>query len=64
MFDPPLASLTFVAPSFSSTAMDTSVSASILLASPIPLAQCTGFEMGETSQGHASSVEDVLSFWS
>ena len=58
VFDPPLTPLTFVAPSFSSTPMDTSVSASILLASPFPLAQCMGLEMGETSQGDASSIED------
>ena len=44
--------------------MDTSVSDSILLASSLPLAQCTGLEMGETSRGDANSVEDVLLFWS
>jgi len=49
VFDPPLTPLTFVALSFSSTPMDTSVSDSILLASPLPLAQCTGLEIGETS---------------
>jgi len=45
VFDPPLTPLTFVAPSFSSTSTDTSISDSILLASRIPLAQCTGLEM-------------------
>ena len=60
MFDPPLTPLTFVSPSFSTTPMDTSVSDSILLASPLPLVQCTGLEMDETSRGDATSVEDVL----
>ena len=59
-FDPSLTPLTFVAPSFFSTSTDTSVSDSILLASPLPLAQCTGLEMGETSRRGASSVEDVF----
>ena len=54
VFDPPLMPLTFVAPSFSSTPMDTSVSDSILLASPLPVARCTGLEMGETSWGEAN----------
>jgi len=63
VFDPPLTSLTFVTPSFSNAPMDTSVSDSILLVSPLPLAQCTGLEMGETSLGDASSVEDVLLSW-
>ena len=53
-FDPPLTPLTFVAPSFFSTPMDTSVSDSILLASPLPVARCTGLEMGETSWGEAN----------
>ena len=38
VFDPPLPPLTLVILSFSSTHMDTSVSDSILLASPLPLA--------------------------
>ena len=38
MFDPPSTSLAFVAPSFSSTPMDTSVSDLTLLTSPLPLA--------------------------
>jgi len=38
VFGPPLTPLTFVAPSFSSTPIDTSVSDLILLASPLPLA--------------------------
>jgi len=37
-YDPPLTSLPFVAPSFSSTPMDTSVSELTLHASPLPLA--------------------------
>jgi len=63
-FDPPLTPLTFVAPSFSSTPIDTSVSYSFLLASPLPLAQCMGLEMGETSRGNVCSVEDVSLSWS
>jgi len=64
VFDPPLTPLTFVALSFSSTLMDNSVSDLILLASPPPLAQCTRLEMGKTSRGDASSVENALLSWS
>ena len=62
-FDPSLTYLSFVAPSFSSTPMDTSVNDSILLASPLPLAQCTGLEIGENCRGDASSIEDVSLSW-
>ena len=58
-FDSPLTSLPFVTPSFSSTPLDTNVSDSILLASPLPLAQCMGLEMGETSWVDASPIDDV-----
>jgi len=51
VFGPPLTSLSLVAPSFSSTLVATSVSALTLLASPIPLDQCTSLEMGEISRG-------------
>jgi len=64
VFDPSLTSLPFVAPSFSSTPIDTSVSDSILLASPLPLAQCTGLEMDEVSRGDASDIEDDSLSWS
>jgi len=64
VFDPPLTPLTFVAPSFSSAPTDTSISNSILLASLLSLAQCTGLEMCETSRGDTNSVEDVLLSWS
>ena len=64
VFDPPLTSLSFIAPSFSSTPMDTSVSAPTLLASPLPLAQCIGLEMGETSKGDVSDLEDDSLEWS
>ena len=64
VFEPPLTPLTFVALSFFSIPMDTRFSDSILIASPLPLAQCTGLEMGETSRGDASSVEDDLPSWS
>ena len=59
MFDPPLTPLTFVALSFSRTPMGSSVSDSILLASPLSLAQCMGLEMDETSRGDARSVMNV-----
>ena len=51
VFDPPLTSWPLVAPSFSSTLVATSVSDSTLLTVPLPLAQCTGLEMRETSMG-------------
>ena len=56
--------MTFLAPSFSSTPIGTTVSALTSYASPLPLAQCTGLEKGEISRGDASSVEDVLLSWS
>jgi len=49
-FDLSLTSLPFVAPFFSSTPMDTSVSDLILLASPLYLAQCMGLEIGKISK--------------
>jgi len=58
VFDPPLSTLPLVAPSFSSSPVATSVNDSILLASPLPLAQCTGLEMGEISRGHVSVLKD------
>ena len=51
VFDSPLTSFPFVAPSFSSTRMDTSVSDLTLLASPFPLAQCMGLEKSEIFRG-------------
>ena len=59
VLDPPLTSLSSVAPSFSITPMDTSVSDLTLFASPLPLAQCIGSQMGEISRGDVSVVEDV-----
>jgi len=59
VFDPPLMTLSFVAPSFSSTPMDTSISYSNLLASPLPLDPCTGLAMGENSRGDVSVLEDA-----
>jgi len=64
VFDPPSTSLPFVAPSFFSTPMDTSVSKLTLLTSPLPLAQCMGLEMGEISSSDASILEDVSLVWS
>jgi len=58
VFDPPLTSLPLVAPSFSNTPVATSVSDSTLLASPLPLAQCIGLEMGQTSRVDVSVLED------
>ena len=58
MFDSPLISLLLVAPSFSSTPIATSVSELALLASPLPLAQCTRLEMGENSSGDVSVLEN------
>ena len=40
--------------------MNASVSDSTLLASPLPLAQCTGLEMGEISEGDVTVLEDDL----
>ena len=59
MVDPPLTSLPLVGPSFSSTPVATSVCESTLLASSLPLAQCTGLEIGETSRGDGSVLEDA-----
>jgi len=47
-----------VASSFSSTLVADSVSDLTLLASPFPLAQCPGLEMGQTSKGDVSILED------
>jgi len=38
--------------------MDTGVSDLTLLASPLPLAQCTELDMGEISGGDASDIKD------
>jgi len=59
VFHPPLTSIPFVAPSFSSTPIATSDSDSTFLTSFLPLAQCTGLEMGETSRGDGYLIEDV-----
>jgi len=61
VFDSPFTSLPLVAPSFSSTPTDTSVSDSTLLASSLHLAYCMGLEMGEASRRDASVLEDVWS---
>jgi len=64
VFDPPLSSLPLVALSFSNTLVATSVSNSTFLASPLPLAQCTGLEMGEICRGDVSVLEDDSLSWS
>jgi len=56
--EPPLISLSFVALSSSSTPMDTIVSDLTLLASLLPLAQCTGLEMGEKTKGDIRDIKD------
>jgi len=58
VFDPPVTSSLLVAPSLSNTLIATSISDSTLLASPLPLAQCTGLEMCEISRGDVSILED------
>jgi len=58
--NPPLSSLPFVALTFSSTPIDTIVTNLALLASLLPLAQCTGLEMGEVFTGDATILEDAL----
>jgi len=57
--DPPLTSLLLIAPSFSNTPIDTIVSDLALLASPLPLAQCIGLEMGDFSRGDVSAIADA-----
>ena len=64
VFDSPLTSLPLVVPSFCSTAIASSVNESTLLASPLPLAQRTGLEMGEISRVDVSIVEDDSLSWS
>jgi len=64
VFDPPLISLLFVVPSFSSTPLDIIISDLTLLAFPIPLAQCIGLEMDEFSKTDASVIEDDFLAWS
>ena len=59
VFDPSWASLLFVASSFSSTPIATSIRDSTLLVPPLPLAQCMGLEMGEISTGDVSVLEDA-----
>jgi len=61
MIDPPLVSLPFITPSLSSTPRDTTKGALHLLSSPLPIAQCTGLEMGESLRGDSICVEvDLL----
>jgi len=64
MFDSPLPYAPLVAPSPSSTPLVTSTSDSTLLDYPFPLAQCTGFEVGETSGGDVRTLEDDSLSWS
>jgi len=58
VFVPPLISLPLAAPSFSSTPIATIISDLTLLTSPLPLAQCTGLEMGGTSKVDVSVLDD------
>jgi len=64
VIDPSLSSLSYVASSLSSTPRDTAIGDLTLLASPLPLAQCTGLEMGESSNSDASFIKGSLLDWS
>jgi len=59
VFDPGLTFSPLVVPSSSSAPIVTSTSDSTLLDSPFPLAQCTGLEMGDTSGGDVSVLNDA-----
>ena len=59
-----MTSSSLVAPSSLSTASGTTFSALTLLASPLPLAQCTGLEIGEHSKGETSFIADAMIAWS
>ena len=59
-----MTSSSFVAPSFPSTPIGTTVSVLTLLASPLPLAQCTGLETDESFRDDVSILEDDLLTWS
>ena len=61
--DPSLTSLPFVTPSLLSAPSETTEGVLSLLSTPLPLAQCTGLEMGESPRGGASFVEDDLLDW-
>ena len=63
VINPLLTSLPFVAPSLSSTPRDTTKGVLCLLSFPLPLAQCTGLEMGEFLRGDASCVMDDSLDW-
>jgi len=62
-FDPPLTSSSLVAPSSLSTPIGTTISALTLHASPFPLAQCMGLEMGKLPRGDVSVLEDDFPTW-
>ena len=57
VIDPP-----YVVPSLSSTPNDTTDGVVSYLFSPLPLAQCTGLEMGESSRGDASLLRMICLF--
>ena len=63
MINPPLISLPFTVLSLSNTPRNTNIGDLILLASPLPLTQCTRLEIGETSKSDASFVKDNLLNW-
>jgi len=60
----PLISLLLVPPSLCSTPRDTTGDDLTLLASPLPLAQCTGLKTGKSSKGDAIFVKHYLLVWS
>jgi len=61
--DSPLTSSSLVTLSSTSTPVGTTVSALTLHASPLPLAQCTGLEMGESYMGDVTVLEHDFSTW-
>ena len=60
VIDPAMISIPIVASSLSSTPNDITICDLNLLASPLPLAQCTGLEIGESSKGDVSFVKNDL----
>ena len=64
VFNPPLTSLTFVVPSFSSTPIVTIVSNLTLFASPFFLIPCMELKIGEPYRTDAITIEDDLFHWS
>ena len=58
VFNPPLTSSHFVTPSFFSSPIAATISELTILTSPLPLVKCTRLEIGQSSKGYASVIED------